>query len=57
MKTAKIDLTGRVFGDITVISENKERNKNGHITYKCRCECGVEKDILGSSLRYGKTRS
>lgn len=25
--------------------------------YNCKCECGNEKDILGSSLRYGATRS
>ena len=57
MTTSKIDLTGQKFGLISVISENKQRNKNGHITYACKCECGVEKDILGSSLRSGSTKS
>lgn len=57
MTTYKAEMTGKRFGKILVISENAERNKNGHITYKCKCDCGVEKNILGSSLRSGSTKS
>ena len=53
----KVKMVGSVFGRIKVLEENKERNKNGHITYKCLCECGNKKDILGSSLRSGLTQS
>ena len=56
-KTSKINLVGKTFGILTVMFENPLRNKNGHITYRVKCKCGKEKDVLGSSLRYGKTKS
>lgn len=48
-----IDLTGQVFGKLTVIS--KDNNKTGHGAYWiCKCECGNIKSIKGQSLREGK---
>ena len=44
----KIDLTGQPFGRYTVIRECGR--KNGHVAWLCRCECGVEKVVCGSSL-------
>jgi len=46
-----IDLTGRKFGRWTVLSYS------GKHMWKCRCECGVEKEILGASLKNGSSLS
>lgn len=53
---AKIDMTGQVFGRLTVIKENG-RDNNNKIFWLCRCECGTEKNIRGSDLRSGKIMS
>ena len=52
-----IDLTGQVFGKLTVISKSEKRSSNGGVYWLCRCECGKEKEILGQSLRTGRTLS
>lgn len=52
-----IDLTGRVFGRLTVLGPHK---REGHATYwKCRCSCDkkTEKYIYVSSLTTGVTQS
>lgn len=49
----KITMINRRFGRLIVIKEC-EKNKNGHIKYLCRCECGVEKKVFGTHLREGK---
>ena len=56
-KTSKIDMVGKRFGILTVISEVEERNKNGHILYNVICDCGKTKQVLGSSLRTGGSKS
>lgn len=49
-----IDLTGKVFGEWTVLSKSSKKNKCG--TYwTCQCSCGLIKDICGTDLRLGKT--
>jgi hypothetical protein len=55
--TAKKDMIGKRYGILTVISEVEKRNKNNHILYNVRCDCGKEKQVLGSSLRSGSSRS
>ena len=50
------DLTGQVFGRLTVIKENG-RDKNGKVMWLCQCECGKEKTICGESLKNGNTQS
>lgn len=50
-----IDLTGKRFGRLTVLY--RAENKNGRVYWHCKCDCGNEKDILGSSLRSGATKS
>jgi hypothetical protein len=44
------------YGKITVI-KRMEKAKNGHIQWLCKCDCGNEKLIVGSSLTSGRTRS
>lgn len=46
-------MLNKKFGKLIVIEEC-DKNKNGHIKYLCRCECGVEKKIFGTHLREGK---
>ena len=49
------DLTGRVFGKLTVLGFS---HKKGTANYwLCRCECGNEKPIARSSLTSGASRS
>jgi hypothetical protein len=43
-----IDLNGQKFGKWTVLSIN--RTDKGKVTWKCRCECGQEKNVLGYNL-------
>jgi hypothetical protein len=50
-------MVGMRFGALTVLSEIKERDKNNFILYLCRCDCGNQKAILGSSMRDGRTQS
>lgn len=49
------DLTNQVFGKLRVLK--KDLVKTTHTKWICRCECGVEKSILGPSLSAGKTKS
>lgn len=52
-----VDLTGKVFGELTVISKSSRRASNGGVYWNCRCSCGREKEIMGQSLKNGKTVS
>ena len=44
----KIDLTGQRFGRLLVIRE--AGRKNGKVAWLCKCDCGREKVVCGSSL-------
>src|SRR4051812_15947702 len=52
-----IDMTGRRYGKLVVVAfSHATPNKQNHY-WMCRCECGVEKLVLGKSLRTGHTES
>lgn len=51
-----IDLTGKKFGRLSVI-ERVSNNKDGRTMWRCRCDCGNERIIMGKSLRNGHTQS
>lgn len=51
----KKDLTGQIFGRLTVIKE--EYNKNKQFYYLCQCECGNTTVTRGDLLRAGKVKS
>ncbi len=56
----KLDLTGQVFGKLTVLKPGEpQRTPTGAYrqTMHCRCICGNEVDVLTSNLRRGNTRS
>ena len=49
-----VDLTGSVFGRLTVLKQVKNRK---YTTWLCRCECGIEKEIMGRGLKAGRVVS
>lgn len=50
-----VDLTGRRFGRLVVIERYGYKGKA--ITWRCKCDCGGEKIVVGYSLRSGNTQS
>lgn len=48
----KIDLTGMIFGRLTVIEDSGKRSNN-NVLWRCQCECGAQPLIKGNSLRSG----
>lgn len=53
-----MDLTGKIFGRLLVISKTNRKVKGGRFYYwLCRCDCGKEKEILYGSLINGFTKS
>lgn len=56
-KTTEIDITGQRFGKWTVLYKTEKRNAGGCIYWHCKCDCGKEKDVLGTSLRQKRSLS
>lgn len=50
------DETGKKYGRLTVLGMNEERS-NGHITWRCQCDCGNIINTSGERLRNGSTQS
>ena len=50
-----IDLTGKRFGRLLVIS--RAGQKGGHAAWLCKCECGSDTTVAGRYLTTGKTKS
>lgn len=50
------DITGQTFGKLTVI-DCAGKLDGRHYYWNCKCECGNEKIVLGTSLRNGNTKS
>lgn len=56
----KNDLTGRKFGRLTVLYENKDdprKEKYRFSIWHCKCDCGNECDVFVTVLTQGKTKS
>jgi hypothetical protein len=51
-----INKAGKRYGRLVVIKE-ADRNKQGGVLWKCRCDCGNVKTIAGNDLQSGKTKS
>lgn len=49
-----IDLTGKQFGRLTVL---ERATGGGYVKWRCRCSCGNEVVVHGTSLKSGDTRS
>ena len=41
-------------GKLTVISVSTNRGKNGHNLLNCKCDCGIEKEILEHKIKSGQ---
>lgn len=54
--TRKADLTGKRFSRLVAISESG-RTKGGMVLWRCRCDCGNEKVVVGKDLKRGHTES
>lgn len=54
---SKNNLIGQKFGRLTVLKDSNKRSKNGSIYWTCQCDCGNIKDILGTQLISGQTKS
>jgi len=50
------DITGQRFGKLTVI-EYSHANATGQAYWKCKCDCGSEKEVRGAHMLSGKTKS
>jgi hypothetical protein len=53
----KRDLTGQVFGKLTVIRPGEPNKFDNNPMWHCLCECGSEKNVRQASLEMGHTRS
>lgn len=53
----KIDLTGKTFSRLLVIEDTYERNKNGHVIWLCKCDCGNITKVESHCLKNGNTQS
>lgn len=52
-----LELSGKRFGRLTVISKGDKNAKCGSVRWNCICDCGTEKVISGSHMTTGTTRS
>jgi len=52
-----VDLTGRVFGYLTVVERTFTSNKSRNAMWKCLCVCGKEHAASGGNLQTGNIRS
>lgn len=52
-----IDLTGQRFGRLTVVKRADFNYNMSSALWVCKCDCGNVKNVVSTSLRYGRTRS
>jgi hypothetical protein len=55
MKWNVIDLTGKVFSNLTVLRRGENCGTN--VGWVCKCACGKERTVNSSHLRIGKSRT
>lgn len=53
----RIDLTGRKFGDLTVIKLSNQKLKDGSRLWQCICTCGNTTHVASFSLLHGHYKS
>lgn len=51
-----IDLTGQKIHRLTFL-KYVGKSENGNAKWRVRCDCGIEFDVIGTNVRYGKTKS
>src|SRR5208282_629533 len=53
-----IDLTNRTFGKWTVLHRDTSipsTHRDGNVYWWCRCQCGIEKSVMGMTLKNGRS--
>lgn len=55
--TRREDLTGKRFGNLTVLYPVKEKDGKSMKVWHCKCDCGNETDVSESGLIYGNCKS
>jgi hypothetical protein len=55
--TDYIDLTGKRFVRWLVLAKTNNRGKDGSVMWLCECDCGIRKEVYGTTLRYGSSLS
>lgn len=55
--STKINLIGKKFGRLLVLEEVPIRTKQGSIKWACKCDCGNKREVLGTNLKKGYTKS
>jgi len=50
------DLTGKTFGRWLVLGL-AEKRKSGRLTWTCKCSCGTTREVIGATLREGRSKS
>lgn len=55
----RLDLTGKVFGELTVLEKLPDKIEHGrrYAMWRCKCNCGKEIQVSTSNLRSGNTKS
>lgn len=51
------DLTGKIFGELTVVKINKRGSAGNHILWECECSCGKTTLVKSNLLLNGHTKS
>lgn len=51
------DLTGKTFGEFTVLGRDGMGSRNGNVYWLCRCSCGKEVSVAGTLLVCGRKTS
>ena len=55
--TKLIELTGQKFGRLTVIKKVEGKGTSTNARWLCKCDCGNEITVLGTTLRRGASKS
>ena len=53
----KNDLTGDVYGRLTVITDDGSRSNTGRVLWLCECSCGNRVYVQSQNLKNGRTKS
>ena len=53
----KIDLTGDVYGRLSVIADDGSRSNTGRVLWLCECSCGNRVYVQSQNLKNGRTKS
>ena len=49
-----MELTGKIFGDLTVIQRAEKQKRSGGVWWKCQCSCGETYEVPGTLLVTGR---